>query len=272
MGARLSAGAHAVATFVPMADDLVLALAQTTPVPGDLPANVAHALDVADAAAAEGARLLVFPELSLIGYDLALLHDDACWASGAGDPRLEPLRARARRHGMWIVAGAPVREPGAAPVIGSIVLGPAGQDHVHPKAHLHGSETGWFTAGRPQPPIDVDGWLVALAVCFDMAHPGHAAQAAAAGADLYVSSSVYVQGEERRHDLHHGARAMDHRMYTAMAGLTGPSAIGSAIGGTAVWAPDGSRVAGLDGLPGLLVHRLRSTEIERHRPRARPRG
>ena len=166
---------------------------------------------------------------------------------------------------LWLVVGAPVMAPGGAPVIASLVLAPDGRAHVHPKSRLHGSETLLFTPGTPPPPFDVDGWLVALAVCFDMADPAHAAEAAAAGADLYVSSSVYVEGEERRLDLHHGARAMDHRMYAAMAGQVGPSGIGPTIGGAGVWRPDGVREATLGAEPGLLVRTLRSAEVDRHR-------
>ncbi|MCC2317008.1 carbon-nitrogen hydrolase family protein [Cellulomonas chengniuliangii] len=248
-----------------MRPDLVLALAQTAPVPGDVPANAAHAVAMTAQAAASGARLVVFPELSLVGYDLSLLEDGDRWLSGVDDPRLDPLRDAARAEGVWLVVGVPVRPAGGGPVIASLVLAPDGRAHAHPKERLHGSETLLFTPGTPTPPFDVDGWLVALAVCFDMADPAHAAQAAAAGADLYVSSSVYVEGEERRLDLHHGARAMDHRMYAAMAGQVGPSGIGLTIGGAGVWRPDGVREATLGAEPGLLVRTLRSAELDRHR-------
>jgi predicted amidohydrolase len=49
-----------------------IAVAQTCPVEGDVQANVEQHLRLAEAAAAEGARIVVFPELSLTGYELTL--------------------------------------------------------------------------------------------------------------------------------------------------------------------------------------------------------
>ena len=49
-----------------------IAVAQTCPVPGDVSANVDEHVRLARLAATEGAQVVVFPELSLIGYELAL--------------------------------------------------------------------------------------------------------------------------------------------------------------------------------------------------------
>ena len=45
---------------------LSLAAAQTTPVPGDVPANVRQHLELVERAAIENVQLMVFPELSLM--------------------------------------------------------------------------------------------------------------------------------------------------------------------------------------------------------------
>jgi predicted amidohydrolase len=101
--------------------------------------------------------------------------------------------------------------------------------------------------------VEVDGWKVALAVCFDVAQPGHAAEAAAAGADLYAASAVYVAGEERRLDLHFGARAMDSRFFALLANAGGSSALGTSCGQSGVWGPDGHRMAAAAGTGAEVV-------------------
>ena len=51
-----------------MTPELKLALCQTNPRLGDLAGNVARIAESATAAAADGAELIVFPELALTGY------------------------------------------------------------------------------------------------------------------------------------------------------------------------------------------------------------
>jgi predicted amidohydrolase len=78
-----------------------------------------------------------------------------------------------------------------------------------------------------------------VAVCFDAAHPAHAAAAAAAGADLYLGSALYAEDQARRSDLRFGARAMDHRMFTARASDAGSSGRYTSCGGSGAWHPTG---------------------------------
>src|SRR4051812_32203764 len=86
---------------------LVVATAQVAPVPGDVRSNVEHAAALVRQAAADGARLVVFGELSLVGYDVEALDDEARWVTEA-DHRLEPVREVARQTGATAVLGAPV--------------------------------------------------------------------------------------------------------------------------------------------------------------------
>src|SRR5256885_15548828 len=81
---------------------LLLAVAQPECVPYDVAANaLAHAEIVGRA----GARVVVFPELSLTGYEL-----DAP-PLAADDPRLAPLVEACRETGSLALAGAPVSGP-----------------------------------------------------------------------------------------------------------------------------------------------------------------
>src|SRR5256885_4498997 len=89
---------------------LLRAVAQPECVPYDVAANaLAHAEIVGRA----GARVVVFPELSLTGYEL-----DAPPLT-ADDPRLAPLVEACRETGSLALAGA----PGSSPYLG--LPGPA---------------------------------------------------------------------------------------------------------------------------------------------------
>ena len=54
---------------------LTLAAAQTISIPGDVAANIQRHLAMMRAAAEQGVQLLVFPELSLTGYEPFLAAD-----------------------------------------------------------------------------------------------------------------------------------------------------------------------------------------------------
>src|ERR1051326_4098862 len=82
-----------------MREPLTIAVAQPPCVPYEVEANaLAHATAVQSA----GARVVVFPELSLTGYEL-----DAP-AMTAADPRLASLVEACGKTGSLALAGAPV--------------------------------------------------------------------------------------------------------------------------------------------------------------------
>src|SRR5215207_8962560 len=83
-----------------------IAVAQTCPVAGDVQANVDEHVRLARRAAMEGAKIVVFPELSLTGYELALAER---LAFSESDPWLSVLLDVAASEGTTLVVGGPVR-------------------------------------------------------------------------------------------------------------------------------------------------------------------
>lgn len=217
---------------------LTLSAIQYTALDGGIPANAAEHVRLIEDADSHGARLVVFPELSLTGYDLDSLADPGRWVT-ATDPRLDGLREICRRTGITAVVGAPFRETDGTPRLASLALHPSGELETGFKVWLHGPERQVFSAGDRTAVLTLDGWKVALAVCLDTARPVHAGEAAAAGADLYAVSAVYAAGEDHRLSLHLGARAMDNRMFTVLANLGGSTECGPSAGGSGFWGPDG---------------------------------
>ncbi len=228
---------------------LRIALAQSAAAPGDVDLNARRAAATIADAAARGAHLVAFPELFLTGYEPALLAETpGAWLE-AGDARLEPIRRACASSGVTAILGAPLRTSAGTRAITAPVIGPRGDLGVSTKEHLHGSESALFAAGEALAPFSVNGWRIAVGICFDTAHPRHAEAAAHAGADVYVSSSLYWIGEERRSDLHLGARAMDNRIFSALANHAGTTGGHDSCGGSGAWSPRGdvlARVSGAD--------------------------
>ncbi len=207
---------------------------------GILPNAMEHVRLIEDAES-HGARLAVFPELSLTGYNLALLESPESWLV-QDDERLEDLREICRRTGITAVVGGAYREPGGTPRLASLAIHPDGATETAFKTHLHGQEKDTFVAGGGASLLELDGWRIALAICFDAAVPAHSTGAAAAGADAYAVSAVYTHDEDRRLELHLGARAMDNRMFGILANLGGTTTLGPSCGLSGFWGPDGLRM------------------------------
>jgi len=230
-----------------------IALAQIAPVPVDIVANLRAAEHTIASAADRGAELTAFPELSLTGYELdGIAAAPDAWLV-SHDARLDGVRKLCQTTRTAAILGAPWRDADHQPRLAAIIVTPDGGFHPSCKQHLHGREREMFVGGWPASPFAVGGWRVAVAVCFDVAHPGHAAAAASEGADLYVGSSLYDRGEQRRSDLHFGSRAMDHRMFTALANYAGTSGGHVSLGGSGAWRPNGEVLRRVDGNDDALV-------------------
>jgi 5-aminopentanamidase len=207
---------------------------------GVVPNAMEHVRLIEDAES-HGARLVVFPELSLIGYDLALLASPGSWLI-QDDNRLADVREICRRTGITAVVGGAYREPRGTARLASLAIHPDGTTETAYKAHLHGPEADIFVAGNDAGILQLDGWKIGLAICFDAAVPAHSSRAAEAGADAYAVSAAYSRGENHRLELHLGARAMDNRMFGILANLGGTTSLGPSCGLSGIWGPDGLRM------------------------------
>ncbi len=194
----------------------------------------------ADAVRAAAARVVVFPEMSLTGYELtaAPLEPD--------DPRLAPLRAACAETGTLALAGAPV--PG--PHIGVLAVDAEGVRVAYRKMFLGGAEPRHMRPGREPAVLDVDGWRLGLAVCKDTGTPEHAAATVALGADAYLAGVLESADDAAVPDERARRVAATHRVWVVTASFAGSTGGGytRAAGGSGIWSPAGEPVirAGAD--------------------------
>jgi predicted amidohydrolase len=205
---------------------MTVAAAQPAIVAGDLAANVAAHAEVVRAS---GARLIVFPEMSLTGYVL-----DAP-AVAADDPVLAPLIAACAEADAVALVGAPLDWSGAER-IGVLAVTGAGARTVYAKMCLGDTEPDRFVAGPRPGVITVDGWRVGIGVCKDTRILEHLRETRDEGIDLYVAGLVHRPDElgelasrARRIALKIGVPVV----FAAYAGPTGTFPATS--GGSGIW-------------------------------------
>jgi predicted amidohydrolase len=232
-------------------DKMILAAAQTKPKQGDIDGNLADHYRLIEIAHAEGANLLVFPEMSLTGYE----RENANKLSFAkNDSRLDELRILAVDHKMVIAAGAPIMLNSGL-YIGSFILHPDGSISIYSKQFLHvGEEEFYKSSFDHNPLIGLGNDRISLAICADIDNPLHPENAWENRSTIYVASIFYTpKGIAPAHDLLRGY-AEKYSMNILLANYSGKSWGLDAGGKSAFWTNRGNLIAALDGTcSGLLV-------------------
>jgi predicted amidohydrolase len=197
---------------------------------------------------------VVFPELSLTGYEIDLAEG---LAFSLDDPRLAPLVELAASRALTLIVGAPARV-GTRLHLGAFILSPDGSVDLYTKHHLGAfsasaacdgvvppAEATVFHAGDRDPLVRFGGNVAAVAVCADTGRPAHPARAASRGAGTYLASMFVIPSLL---DLEIGnlkAAAVRHSMAVAFANYGGPSGGLASAGRSTVWSPRGEPVAQL---------------------------
>jgi len=231
---------------------ICIAAAQSPSIPGDIDANVGIHLRFIAAARSEGVQLLVFPELSLCGYELPLLRDCVLTPD---DPRLRAIRAAAAAADMTVIVGAPVGDGGdELPFIASIAFAPDGTTSIYRKQYLHDGEERYAQAGAIAAHCrQLNGHRYAQAICADTSHSAHAAAAAEDGASLYLAGVLISKGGYAADAAKLQSYATDFGMGVMIANHGAPSGGYDAAGHSAFWSPGGALLIQADGPGNQLV-------------------
>ncbi len=177
---------------------LCVALAQLNLRVGDLAGNTRQSIEAIQQAKAQGADVILFPELTLTAYppeDLVLREDFLAQAKAA----LEQVRAVSQ--GISVVIGYPARYQGA--IYNAAVVMADGEFQGHyakqelPNYKVY-DEKRWFMAGEQALTVTIKGVRCGILICEDIWHDAPIQQAVAAGAEavLILNASPY------RHDKH----------------------------------------------------------------------
>lgn len=184
-----------------------LALVQMNSSVGDLDANAAQILQYARNAYAQGAKIVLTPELSLVGYppeDL-LLRDSFYHAS---ERALAALAGQlAQFPDLVVLVGHPLLREGrrfnAASLLVNGVVTASYCKHALPNDHVF-DEKRYFAAGEDTLVFEVDGVRFGVAICEDAWSKTMPAKARAAGADMLLilnGSPFHMNKQDLRYQV-----------------------------------------------------------------------
>jgi predicted amidohydrolase len=222
-------------------------------------ANLAEIERTTEAAVAQGAELVVFPEAAMcaFGNDLGAVAEplDGPWISG--------VRSLARRLGTTIVAGAFTPGSGGRVRNTLIVAGPTAEtDDSYDKMHLFDAfgyaESDSVEGGERAVTVTVGETLVGLATCYDIRFSSLFVANAAAGARLSVVCASWGAGPGKveQWQLLARARAVDTTTVVVAVGQGDPASLSDSPSGTAGAAPTGVGHSMIVSPFGVVLHEL----------------
>jgi len=217
---------------------------QMQPVVGDIDANLARIETAAQKAAAQGAALIIAPELALTGYGAADKFPGL--ATPAHGPVTDRLSEIAAKHGIAIVAGF-AEETHEATFNSAFFTDGKGQTAVYRKCNLYGPyERKWFRQeDRRQILVTLGGMRIGFLICYDVEFPENVRQLAKGGADLVIVPTALPTGWSGDFIAGHmiQVRAFENQVFVAYINHAGADDLFTYAGLSRVAAPDGKLIA-----------------------------
>jgi predicted amidohydrolase len=225
---------------------IVVACCQVAPALGDPAANRELAADAISGAAAQGASVVVLPELVSSGYVFDS-RADAQASAEAADGETVTLWARlAADHGVVIVGGFCETTAAGELFNSAALVDPGGGLRgVYRKAHLWDKERFWFSSGTTAPPaIPTLFGRIGVMICYDLEFPEWVRLPALDGAQLLCAPVNWPafprpDGEQPAEIVRVQADAAVNRMFIAACDRTGEERGVEWVGGSVIADADG---------------------------------
>lgn len=223
---------------------VTLAAAQFCSAPGMIEHNLAGHLRFMQHAADAGANYVMFPELSLTGYEPDIAGECAMTAD---DERLEPVRALANHLGLVTTVGVPLKSAEGRVYIGALTFTAQGEIIAYAKQYLHPGEDKVFTAGSGDCLVPLGNRQLGMCVCADFSHPEHVQRMAEAGVWVYAASVLISPGGYENDAALLEGHARRHGLPVLMANHGGPTGGWDSAGRSGLWDASGRWVGGMQG-------------------------
>jgi predicted amidohydrolase len=220
-----------------------ISAAQIRPVEHNTHSNIQTHLKMIELAAKQNVELIVFPEMSLTGYEREMAEQ---LAFTVNDFRLNVFRDKAEEYKMLIVVGAPIKIESTL-YIGSFVFLPDGTTSIYTKQFLHDGEEKYFAPScNYNPLIEFKNENISIAICADINNPLHPKQAYNRKTTLYLPSIFYTTNGIAEGHTTLGRYAKEYSMKVLMANYAGSSYGLEAGGKSGFWNNEGDLVKQLD--------------------------
>lgn len=232
--------------------------AQIKPVAGNIDQNIKHHLSFIDLADMNGSDLIIFPELSLTGYEPVLAEN---LATDKEDTRLNIFQDVSDSKKISIGVGIPIKTTTGV-TISLVLFQPGKTREIYSKKYIHPDEQKFFVSGQNYTGLINQQSNIALAICYELSIAQHAEAASKRGSDIYIASvAKSAEGvENATRQLSYIAKK--YSLMTIMVNSVGFCDTFESAGLSAVWNRKGKLTGQLDNKnPGLLIYDIATQEV-----------
>jgi len=219
-----------------------LCAVQIEPIKGDIDKNIVRHQQLIQLAVDNGADTIIFPELSITGYEPTLA---ASLAMSAEDDRLHVFQTISDEKQVIIGVGIPTKQ-GESVCISMALFHPNTKRQVYSKQYLHADEEPFFISGQNGLTVVRDHPSMALSICYELSVPQHATNAATNGATVYINSSAKTTNGVDKAIERLSAIAQQHHLYVLFANCLGENDGVICDGRSAAWNQEGKLLMQLD--------------------------
>jgi predicted amidohydrolase len=235
-----------------------ICVAQTRPITGDIQSNIDNHKKLIDLAVANGTDTVIFPELSLTGYEPKLAKE---LATDQDDSRFDDFQKISDTKQITIGVGVPIKNK-TGNCISMVIFQPHQARQMYSKQYLHTDEEPFFVSGQQFTGLIGARANIAPAICYELSVPEHSENAFKSGAEIYIASVAKSASgvEKASHSL--ADIAGKYSMTVLMSNCVGPCDDFESGGRSSVWNDQGGLVGQLDDTSeGILVYDIDSQAL-----------
>ena len=238
-----------------------ICVAQTRPVSGDIETNINNHKKLIDLAVFNKADTIIFPELSLTGYEPTLAK---ALATDKADSRLDDFQGISDDRQIIIGVGVPVKN-NIGTSISMVIFHPHKARQLYSKKYIHADEEGFFISGQNESVLLNNNPTVALAICYELSIPEHAANAFKSGATIYIASVAKTVGGVEKAIDNLSVIAKKYSMTVLMSNCIGQCDGEECGGKSSVWNSKGLMLAQLNERnEGIIIIDTDTQNINKH--------
>lgn len=237
-----------------------IAAAQINPGKGDILKNIENHTRLIRAASSQNVDLIIFPELSITGYEPDLAEKLSIHYE---NETLEVFQTLADENSISITVGMPTKSEGHL-FISSIIFEPESKRKMYSKRNLFPTEIPFFSKGESFCQIEISQNKIALAICYDLSDPNHSQEAYQAGSTVYTASVLNSVNGIDEDVIKLSNIAEKYHMHVVMANFIGESGGYECAGKSSAWSNTGSLLGQLNGEDeGILILDTDNDQIEK---------
>ena len=237
-----------------------IAVAQTKPVRGDIQRNTEAHKKLIGLAIANGADIIVFPELSITGYEPQLAKE---LATEINDKRFDDFQKLSDSNAITIAIGVPIKVNSGI-CIGMILFQSNSSRNVYYKKYIHEDEEPFFMSGQNDVGVIGEKNDIGLAICYELNVPAHAEDAFNKGAKYYIASAVKSKSTMEKNFNRLEEISKKYGMTTFLSNCVGESGGYDCGGKSSIWNNKGELLAQLNETSeGILIFDTENNEVRK---------